>query len=181
MSQSPANVRVTALFPFPASVAGAAPIVVTKNNGIWTVSLNVPGLAISVPPIGNFPTDYLIVYDSVAQTTFRMPLTAIGSIVGGRAQRSVTASPIVIAGTDQILNCNINVAAACALPAAATRAGMPLTFKDVGAQFGAHNLTITPNGAETIDGAASLVLSVNRQGVTLVPFNDGVNSGWAIE
>lgn len=177
----PATVRVNTTVNFPSLVFGTGPITVTKTNGVWTVGFSVATLATSVPPPSNFGTDYFIVWDSVAQTFFNMPLSGIGALVGGaRAQRSVTATPIVVSPNDQILNCNINVAAACALPAAASRNGVPLTFKDLG-QATAHNITLTPNGAETIDGAASLVLNVNRQAVTLVPFNDGTNSGWAIE
>lgn len=177
---APASLRFNVNVPFPALVQGSGPVTIAKQSGIWTIGFQIANLATQIPPVANYPTDYLLVYDAVAQTFFKISMASLG-IGGARLQRSVTATPIVISSNDQILNCNINVAAACALPAAASRNGVPLTFKDVGAQFGAHNLTITPNGAETIDGAATLVLNVNRQGVTLVPFNDGVNSGWAIE
>lgn len=182
MAQMPANIRISAQFPFPATVQGAAPIVITKLNGIWTVSLNVANLAQQVPPPANYATDFLVVFDAVANSFFKVPLSGAGSIIGRvRLQRSVVATPIIVASNDEILNCNINVAAACALPASATRSGLPLTFKDVGPQFGANHLTLTPNGAETIDGKPNLVLNTDRQAVTLVPLNDGTNSGWAIE
>lgn len=177
---APASLRFNVNVPFPALVQSTGPVTITKQNGIWTVGFQVANLATQVPPGANYPTDFLLVYDSIAQSFFKMSISAIG-IGGARLQRSVTATPVVISSNDQILNCNINVAAACTLPAAASRNGVPLTFKDVGAQFAIHNLTITPAGADTIDGAASLVLNVNRQGMTLVPFNDGINSGWAIE
>lgn len=179
----PANIRVSAQFPFPAAVSGAAPITVTKLNGVWTIGFTIVGFAPQVPPVGNYPTDFLLVYDSVAKTYFQMSLTSIVAALtppsATRLQRSVTATPIVVQGNDSIINCNINVAAACALPAAATRNGAPLTFKDLG-QAGAHNITITPNGVETIDGAANFVMTNNRQELTIIPFNDGVNSGWFI-
>jgi hypothetical protein len=175
-----ANVRVNVQAPFPAMVTSSGPITLTKLNGVWTVGFSIAVLAAQIPPVANYPNDFLIVYDATAQAFFKISLSSLGAN-GARTQRSVTATPIVIGPSDQILNCNINVAAACALPPSASRNGVPLTFKDVGAQFAAHNLTITPNGAETIDGAANLVLSTNRAGVTLVPFNDGVNTGWAIE
>ncbi len=109
-------------------------------------------------------------------------LDALAEDFGGvRTQRSVTTTPIVISSTDQILNCNIPVPATCALPPSASRNGIPLTFKDVGGQFAVNNLTITASGSETIDGSASIVLNLNRQGATLVPLSDGVNTGWAIE
>jgi hypothetical protein len=96
-------------------------------------------------------------------------------------QRRVTASPITVAASDKTITCNITSGTpTCALPAAATRTGLPLIFKDATGQFAAHPLTITPNGAETIDGLASLTLSTNYQYLMLVPYNDGAGSGWFI-
>lgn len=175
------NIRVNTNVPFPALVRGSGPITIAKQNGVWIVGFNIASFGSVNPPIGNFPTDFVLAWDSVAQQFIKISLSnLLASFTGTKIQRSVTATPIVIVATDNQLNCNITSAAACALPAAATRNGAPLTFKDVGGQFAAHNLTITPNGAETIDGAANLVLSANRQEATLTPFNDGVNTGWMV-
>jgi hypothetical protein len=96
-------------------------------------------------------------------------------------QRNVTATPITVAATDDIITVNISTgAAACTLPTAASRAGKAIVFKDVGGHFAANNLTITPAASETIDGLASIVLSTNWQNLRLVPLNDGVSSGWMI-
>lgn len=175
---APTTYRVAVQVPFPSQVTGNAPIGVGKLSGIWTISLNVDALGAVVPLASQYGTDYLLLWDSVAKTYSKVALSSLG-VGGARAQRSVTASPIVVAATDQILNVNINAGApTCALPASASRNGVPLTFKDVGGQFAAHNLTITPNGTEKIDGLSSLVLNTNYQGVTLNPFNDGTNAGW---
>jgi hypothetical protein len=99
-----------------------------------------------------------------------------------RTQRLVTASPIVVGAADMIINVNISSGSpTCTLPTAASRAGVALTFQDVGGNFAAHNLTITPSGGDTIDGQASLVLSTNRMNINLVPANDGTTVGWFIE
>jgi hypothetical protein len=174
----PANIRVNMSVPFPAMVTGSGPITIGKANGVWQVGFSIATLGSIVPPAGNYATDFLIGFDSIAGTFFKVALSNLTP--GARPQRSVTATPIVIAGSDQILNCNINVAAACALPAAATRNGVPLTFADVGAQAGAHNITLTANAGagDTINGAATFVINTNRGNATLVPFNDGVNTGW---
>ena len=96
-------------------------------------------------------------------------------------QRSVTASPITVTGTDDFINCNIaSGTASCNLPSAATRAGRPIIIKDVGGQFAAHPLTINCAGAEKMDGLASIVLNTNYQFLRLYPMNDGANTGWAI-
>jgi hypothetical protein len=64
---------------------------------------------------------------------------------------------------------------------ASTRGGLAVIFKDVGGQFAAHSLTITPSGGDTIDGLSSIVLNVNYQYLRLRPRNDGVSTGWSIE
>lgn len=115
-----------------------------------------------------------------AITTINATLATLTTQIAGK-QRSVTASPIVVAGNDQIINFNISSGSpTCALPAAATRSGLPLIFKDAGGHAASHNLTITPNGVETIDGQAQVVISGNFAEITLRPYNDGVNTGWSM-
>ena len=180
---APANVRVNTQVPFPAFVTGSGPITVGKTpGGVWTIGAN--GRVVQTANPGVVPTDYVLVWDDVAQSWIKVSLSnLITQAQAVQAQRSVTTSPIVVGPTDSILNINITSGSpTCTLPQASTRAGASVTFKDVGGQFLAHPLTITPFAGNTIDGAASLVLSQNRQGVTLVPGNDGVNTTlWTIE
>lgn len=104
-------------------------------------------------------------------------LSATGGGTSIKVQRSVTTSPITVAGTDEIINCNISSGSpTCTLPQASTRAGKAVTFKDVGGQFFAHNLTITPFAGDTIEGLSTFVLSNNYAALTLVPGNDTVNT-----
>lgn len=181
----PANVRVNTAVPFPALVLPSGPITIAKNNGVWTIGFTITAFGSQIPLVGNYPTDFLLAWDAVNQTFFKVSITNLISSLslngGARNQRSVTTTPIVVATTDQILNCNISSGpAACTLPSAASRGGIPVTFKDLG-QAAAHNITITALGGDTIDGAATYVLSGNRAWVTLVPFNDGTNSGWMVQ
>jgi hypothetical protein len=182
-----ANVRVNTQVPFPALVTGSAPITVTKTIGsVWQVGFTIAAFGSQNPPVGNFPTDFLLGYDSNANVFFKISLTnllaSLTPAASVRFQRLATSSPIVITGTDQIINVNISSGSpSCTLPTAASRAGNALTFKDVGGNFGAHNLTITPAGGDNIDGGGAIVLGTNRQAVTLVPANDGVTTGWSIE
>jgi hypothetical protein len=61
------------------------------------------------------------------------------------------------------------------LPTAVGRVGKVIKVLDATGAAGANNVSVTPNGAETIDGvAAAFVLTLNRQGVVLV--SDG--AGW---
>lgn len=182
----PANIRVNTAVPFPALVLGSGPVTVSKNNGIWTLGFTISAFGSQVPLAGNYPTDFVLAWDAVNQTFFKVSITNLISSLAittgsARNQRTTTATPIVVGSTDQIISCNISSGpAACTLPSAATRVGVPLTFKDLG-QAAAHNITLTAAGGDTIDGAATYVMNNNYQAVTLVPFNDGTNSGWMVQ
>lgn len=183
---APANVRVNTQAPFPTMVVGTGPITIAKNLGIWQVGFSINVFGSQNPPVGNFPTDFLLGYDTVNNVFFKISLTnLIGAITPPspiRTQRLATTSPITVSGSDNIINVNISSGSpTCTLPLASSRAGSPLTFKDVGGNFGAHNLTITPAGGDNIDGGGAIVLGTNRQAVTLVPANDGSTVGWSIE
>ena len=180
------NVRVNASFPFPALVTGTGPITIAKNNGVWQIGFTINAFGSQNPPSSNYATDYVLAYDAVNKVFFKVSITnlaiAVSNIGAARNQRLVTTTPIVVATTDQIINCNISSgAAACALPSYTTRTGLPLTFKDVGGQAGTNNITLTASAPDTIDGATTFVLNENYQAVTLVPANDGTTTGWSIE
>lgn len=174
----PVNIRVAARFPFPALVVGNAPVKLTKVNGIWYVSLDVQDLTAHVPSVADLASEYVLVWDAAQATYFKVLLNATG-FAGARLQRSVVASPIVVAPNDQIINFNINAGApVCTVPSAATRNGAPLTFKDAGGHAAAHNLTISFTGGELCDGLAQVKVTQNFQELTLNPYNDGVNTGY---
>lgn len=182
----PANIRANLTVPFPAFVQGSGPVILSKNNGIWTIGFTITVFGAQVPLPGNYPTDFLLGWDAVNKAWFSISLTNLISSINtslgtARNQRTVTATPIVVAPTDQIISSKISSGpAASALPSAASRMGVPLTFKDLG-QAAAHPITLTAAGGDTIDGAATYVLNNNFAWVTLVPFNDGVNTGWMVQ
>lgn len=75
-----------------------------------------------------------------------------------------------------------NLAVSIALPSVTSTAdtsslGAMIEFKDRTGQAGTHNITITPLGSNTIDGAASAVINTNHGSLTLV--SDGTNN-WEI-
>lgn len=185
MTASPVNIRNTVAIPFPPLVRGAAPIAVAKANGIWTISLDVADLAAHVPSVADLAAEYWIVWDQTRGTYFKVALSAIG-VAGARLQRYADASAsgnvITVAANDQWINFKVAAASTCALPAAATRNGAPLTFYNVdGTLTAGHKLTLTPAGGETIGGAASVDMTTARALVTLTPMNDGTNTGWALQ
>ena len=76
----PANIRIQTPVPFPNLVQGSGPITVNKMNGIWTIGYSTAGLPVQgVPQAGSFPTTFVVAYDSVAKTTYNLPLSAFSS------------------------------------------------------------------------------------------------------
>lgn len=95
-----------------------------------------------------------------------------------RTQRSITSSgALPILGSDQILNINSGSDLSPVVPLASGRAGVPLTFKNLP---GSHVQTITRTSPDTFDGQATYLLAPGAT-LTLVPYGDGVNTGYAIE
>jgi hypothetical protein len=172
----PANIRINTSVPFPSLVTGSGPITVSKVNGKWTIGFNPALFGVQTLPLANQAGDYAFVYDSVAKALILVPLTAFSA--GGRPQRSITSSanlPIVAA--DSILNINAATDLTAVVPAGASRAGAPLTFKNLP---GSHIQTLQVSGMDTFDGQVTFPLAPGAA-VTLVPYNDGVNSGYGIE
>lgn len=86
--------------------------------------------------------------------------------------RTITATPTLVA-SDHTLLCNAFAAAIpVSLPAASTLQGRVLVFKKIDAS--ANTVTITPNGTDTIDGAASVVISGQYDGYTI----QSSGTGW---
>lgn len=78
--------------------------------------------------------------------------------------------------TDTILNVTYPSTAAVTsltLPSAQVVSGRTIIIKDASGNAGANNITIDTGGSETIDGAATLVMSTNYQTVKL--YSDGSN------
>ena len=91
---------------------------------------------------------------------------------------TVTTTPYTVtAGDDEVLiDLDTPGAVAITLGAIADHDTKKVTIKDTKGDAGTNNITITPDGVETIDGAATLVLSVNYAAATLV----GAGSEWSI-
>lgn len=141
-----------------------------------------------------FSSDFLLAFGSVyaAASDYTSSSSAATDIANGnlililsaspsslvRAQRSITTSdnlPITL--SDSILNFNASSDLTPTVPAGSGRSGAPLTFKLL---LGSHSQTLGPTGTDTFDGETSLLVEAG-QSLTLVPYNDGVNTGYAIE
>ena len=113
------------------------------------------------------------VWDAI-HTDIGSALTTLGQGVGFVATPRTISSPgtITVTATDSV----ILVQATCSiinLPLSNTRT---YPVKIMGAAtgfFSAHNSTLTPAGADTISGLATVVLNVDLQVVTLYPLASG--------
>lgn len=96
-----------------------------------------------------------------------------------RNQRSISsAASLPITPVDSRLNIGITVALAVPVPLASSRGGAPLTFKNLVSSTAVATLNATsPDGFDTFP---SIQLAPG-QAITLVPADDGVNSGYEIQ
>lgn len=91
------------------------------------------------------------------------------------------AGDVTVADDDDIIYVNKSSGAATgvALPAVAARSSKkPLTIVDAKGDASSNNITLTPNGAETIVGLATWVIDADYGKITLRPFAAG--SKWLI-
>ena len=76
---------------------------------------------------------------------------------------------------DKILSVSYTATGSVAitLPTAQVASGRKITVKDAGGSAGANNITVDTEGAETIDGAATAVISGNYNFISI--YCDGTN------
>ena len=175
----PANIRINVKAPFPANVSGAGMVVLTKANGIWTVSIDFTKLG-PLTTTNDIPGALVAVYDPVTKlynTLTAAQIAALASTTGARTQRSITGGgQLPIIGADSILNVNNVADLTPTLPLASTRNGAPLTINNMP---GSHTQTVGTTGADTIDGQPTVQVVAGAR-VTFWPYFDGVNAGYFI-
>ena len=93
-----------------------------------------------------------------------------------QAVRVATTSPVTVSDTaDCVVVTDLGTPGAVAVNLPAGSAGRFFFVLDGKGDAATNNVTITPNGAETIGGAASLVLTNNRDAVVLVYSTTGTD------
>lgn len=156
---------------FPSNVQGSTVVTVTKTNGIYTLGFDISVL--DTPIISDLSINEVLIRNTVTGAYGRVALTSL--VAAGSYATAVTGLHNVSA-TETFLRCALTGAAAINLPASASRNGLDLDIKDSAGNFATYNATINPNGAETIDGMASLVGNQNYMFIKLRP----KTSGWEV-
>lgn len=113
-------------------------------------------------------------------------MTLAAATASATAPREVTAAGAITAtAVDEVILVNKTVGAATTvnLPTAAsvlaqtTRTTFLIVIKDHKGDAETNNITIVPNGAETIDGQASVVIASNKGAIAVRPVS---GTGWVI-
>lgn len=164
-------------------ISGTSTPLNTYSNASLTVPNTNPVQANGAGVFGNIfmlPQAYKVVLtDSLGNMIWTAdPVSGSGSTGSARNQRSITTgADLPILTSDSILNINAATDLVPFVPLGGPRVGAPLTFKNLPASAAQ---TLTATSPNTFDGETSLVLQPGAS-LTLVPYNDSVNAGYAIE
>lgn len=165
-------------------LAGTDAVTITPNgaetiNGAATYVVNVNFAAVEMY-YDLVTTDWKVKsIAGLAPSTVVTNTTRTGNWLAGnlpvRTLVNNAASPYTVLATDVLLECDTSTGViGLTLPAGV--AGKSYEVKDIDGIAGTSNVTITPDGAETIEGAATLVLGINWQAVTL--YYDATTTDW---
>lgn len=171
----PPSIRINAQFPFPSLVQGSGPIGISKQNGIWTVSLSFAsfGLSTGVP---NPATTYSLVWDSSTGIFYVIPISAVSS---NKVVKTITAAgPYTALSTDEVLIINQTVGAAFTVNVDWSQRSKPLRIVDGKGDAATNNITITPALGQTQLAQLnySYVIDGNGGSITLTPLPSGTGA-----
>jgi hypothetical protein len=171
----PANIRVNASAPFPASVKGSGVVTITKANGIWTIGLNF-GL-VPVNPNAPDPANLVLLWNPV---TGVFSLVAIGSFTNQRLAKILTGtgllvSPYAALPGDDVLIVKQAVGAPFTVTVDWSQRTRPLRVVDGKGDANVNPITITPKAGQTQLAALNYSCVINGQGasINLTPLPDG--------
>lgn len=164
--------------------SGTSTPINTYSDGALTVPNTNPVVANAAgvfPSIFMSPVYYKVVLtDSLGDQIWTAdPVFSSGSGQSApRNQRSITsAANLPITATDSILNIGITAPLSITAPLASTRSGAALTFKNLASSTA--TVTLSPTAPDEFDALTSILIAP-QQALTIVPANDGVNTGYEI-
>lgn len=172
MSSLPYNVRINVNVPFPALVAGASGIKVTKQNGIWTIAPDYTVYAQSAV-IADPANSYVLVWNVVSGLFTLVPASAVS---GSKVVKTLTAAgPYTALPTDEVLIVKQTVGAAFTITVDWSARTKPLRIVDGKGDALTNNITITPAAGQTQLASLnySYIIDGNGGSITLTPLPDG--------
>jgi len=111
--------------------------------------------------------------DGNLNTTGGLSATSLTLSAGMELNRTAVAADYDVLATDYYLGVNTAVPIQIRLMSAIRSSGKVIEVKDEFGSAGVNNITVVTEGAETIDGAVSYIINVNRGAVRFIC--DGVN------
>lgn len=172
MAGLPYNLRVNVNVPFPALVAGASGIKVTKSNGIWTITPDYTAF-VQTATIADPANTYVLVWNAVSGLFTVATASAVSS---SKVVKTLTAAgPYTALPTDEVLIVNQTVGAAFTVNVDWSTRTKPLRVIDGKGDAVTNNITITPAAGQTQLAQVnySYVIDGNGGSITLTPLPDG--------
>lgn len=175
MGSLPYNIRVNVNVPFPALVAGAVGIKVTKQNGIWTIAPDYTAFPQSAV-ISDPANTYVLVWNAVSGLFALVPASAVA---GSKVVKTLTAAgPYTALPTDEVLIVKQTTGAAFTVNVDWSARTKPLRVVDGKGDAATNNITITPASGQTQLASAnySYIIDGNGGSITLTPLPDGTGA-----
>lgn len=171
----PANIRVNATVPFPATVKGGGVVSVVKLNNIWTIALNFAALGLSQSVVDP-ANSYVLVWNAVTGAFALVPLSAVFS--SKVVKTLTTAGPYAAAPNDEVLIVKQTVGAAFTITVDWSARTKPLRVVDGKGDAAANNITITPAAGQSQLATVnySYVIDGNGGSITLTPLPDNTGA-----
>lgn len=172
MGSLPYNVRVNVSVPFPALVAGANGIKVSKQNGIWTIAADYTVFPL-VTTVADPTNSYTLVWNAVTGVFSLVLLSAIPTL---KAVKTLTAAgPYAALPTDEVLIVKQTAGAPFTVNVDWSVRSKPLRVVDGKGDAATNNITITPAAGQTQLASTnySYVIDGNGGSITLTPLADG--------
>lgn len=174
------TIKAKVLTRFPASVNGSDGITVDRSGNVYTIGddfLALTELEAAVLANTHLKVEVDGVYYYYALDTL-VTDAALSILAEFQTPQVITDDGDYTVGASDyylVFDKTSDQTTEVTLPASVERVG-PITIKDGKGDAPSYNITITPDGSETIDGMSAWVLSFAYSGVTLVPRPDG--NGW---
>jgi hypothetical protein len=170
------KVKLRAPFVFPAAVASNIGIKITKENGKYWLDLDWSALQqVSAVAPDQFGNTVILSYNIVDGSFALLPFNV--AVSDKIIIEKTDAGDVNVGPYDGIILVNKDTPEATTIdmPAASSKIGS-VKIVDFAGNAGTYNITITPDGSDTINGQSQWVISGDGASVVLDP----VPGGWAL-